>query len=94
MLCLNLIIASITPGAYFRGGGLYTYGRSFPFQKLVPKRPVCELLHRLPLRLLVTLIVRLLVTLIVRLLVTLIVRLLVTLIVRLLVTLIVRLLVS
>ena len=36
--CLNLIIPNFTPGAYFRGG-LYI-GRIFPFQKLVPKRPV------------------------------------------------------
>ena len=40
MLCLNLIIQNITPGAYFRGGvgeGAFTW--SFPFQKLNPKRP-------------------------------------------------------
>ena len=32
------MIPNITAGAYFRGGGLI-HGRSFPFQKLVPKRP-------------------------------------------------------
>ena len=37
MLCLNLIIPNIAPGGIFLGGLIY--GRSFPFQKLVPKRP-------------------------------------------------------
>ena len=34
--CLNLIIPNTTP--FFEEGGL-VHGRSFPFQKLVPKRP-------------------------------------------------------
>ena len=37
MLCLNLIIPNITPGGLFSGELIH--GRSFPFQKLVPKRP-------------------------------------------------------
>ena len=37
MLCLNLIIPNITPGGLFSVGLIH--GRSFPFQKLVPKRP-------------------------------------------------------
>ena len=36
-LCLNLIIRNITPGGLFSGELIH--GRSFPFQKLVPKRP-------------------------------------------------------
>ena len=36
MLCLNLVIPNITPGLIF--GGLI-HGRSFPFQKMVPKYP-------------------------------------------------------
>ena len=37
-LCLNLIIPNITPRGLFSRGGLI-HGRSFLFQKLVPKRP-------------------------------------------------------
>ena len=36
-LCLNLIIPNTTPRGLFSGGLIH--GRSFPFQKLVPKRP-------------------------------------------------------
>ena len=35
--CLNLIIPNITPGGLF--SGVLIHGRSFLFQKLVPKRP-------------------------------------------------------
>ena len=35
--CLNLIIPNITPGGLF--SGVLIHGRSFPFQKMVPKRP-------------------------------------------------------
>ena len=37
MLCLNLIIPNITTRGLF--SGVLIHGRSFPFQKLVPKRP-------------------------------------------------------
>ena len=35
--CLNLMIPNRTPGGLFSGG--LVHGRSFPFQKLVSKRP-------------------------------------------------------
>ena len=35
-LCLNLVFPNITPWGLFLGGGLI-HGRSFSFQKLVPK---------------------------------------------------------
>ena len=37
MLCLNLIIPNIATGGLF--SGVLIFGRSFPFQKLVPNAP-------------------------------------------------------
>ena len=40
LICINLIIPNIIPGGLFSGSSyIVIHGRSFPFQKLVPKGP-------------------------------------------------------